>query len=164
MSIKHAGYWLITGALIGFGIIGILSIGFPFIILGIVLLVVGLIRMRGKEGWAALVGLGSVPALILVWDVTSAPWACASPTGGAITQRQVLHLCGHLPRAADDLPCDGSSVWSDCTGGIGVGAGARYCSAEPTCGAMSRMYQEISRAAMSVRQRAPWKWTRSTLA
>ncbi|MGZ3602964.1 MAG: hypothetical protein ACXWQR_19475 [Ktedonobacterales bacterium] len=84
MSIKRAGYWLMTGALIGFGGIAILSIGFPFIILGIVLVTVGLVRMRGQEWWAALVGFGGVPALILLWDVTSAPWACASPTGGAL--------------------------------------------------------------------------------
>jgi hypothetical protein len=25
-----------------------------------------------------------LPAFIIVWDVTSAPWACASPTRGAL--------------------------------------------------------------------------------
>lgn len=73
MSIRRAGYWFMTGTLIGFGGIGILSIGLPFIVLGIVLVTVGLIRVRGQEWWAALVGFGGVPALILVWDVTSRP-------------------------------------------------------------------------------------------
>lgn len=84
MSIKRAGYWFLTGALIGFGSIAILSIGFLFIIVGIVLVVIGLNRMRGQERWTAVVGFGGVPALILLRDVTSAPWACTSPAGGAL--------------------------------------------------------------------------------
>lgn len=84
MSNGHIGYWLLTGAVIGFGSIAILSIGFPLVIVGIVLVAIGLIRMRGQGWWAAVVGFGGVPALILLWDVTSRPWACASPTGGAL--------------------------------------------------------------------------------
>jgi hypothetical protein len=83
MSIGHTVYWLITGALIGFGGIAILSIGFPFIVLGLIMVVLGAIRVRGSVWWAALVGFGGVPALILVWDVTSLPWACMS-AGGAL--------------------------------------------------------------------------------
>lgn len=81
MSIGRALYWLLTGALIGFGVIAILSIGFPFLLLGLILVIFGAIRLGGSGLWAALVGFGGLPALILVWDLTSAPWACASPTG-----------------------------------------------------------------------------------
>ncbi len=71
-------YWLFTGAVIGFGVISILSIGILFLVLGFGLLVFGLIRGWFGGLWAALVGFGGLPALILVWDVTSAPWACIS--------------------------------------------------------------------------------------
>src|SRR5258707_12811164 len=81
MFIGRVLYWLLTGALIGFGVIAILSIGFPFLLLGLILVVFGAIQLGGAGLWAALVGFGGLPALILVWDLTSAPWACASPTG-----------------------------------------------------------------------------------
>jgi hypothetical protein len=77
-------YWLLTGALIGFGVIAILSAGFPFLLLGLILVVFGAIRLGGAGLWAALVGFGGLPALILMWDVTSAPWACAPTTGGTL--------------------------------------------------------------------------------
>ena len=66
MSIGRMLYWLLTGALIGFGCIAILSIGFAFLMLGLILLPVGAIRLGGRGLWAALVGLGGLPALILV--------------------------------------------------------------------------------------------------
>jgi hypothetical protein len=81
MSIGRTLYWLLTGALIGFGFIASASIGFPFLILGLILLPVGAIRLGGRGLWAGLVGLGGLPTLILVWDVTSAPWACQPDNG-----------------------------------------------------------------------------------
>jgi hypothetical protein len=81
MSIGRTLYWLLTGALIGFGFIASLSIGFPFLILGLILLTVGAIRLGGARLWAGLVGFGGLPALILLWDVTSAPWACQPHNG-----------------------------------------------------------------------------------
>ena len=70
------GYWLLTGALIGFGMIGILSIGAPVLLLGVILLVIGALRVGPRGIWAALVGFGALPASILIWDVVSMPWAC----------------------------------------------------------------------------------------
>jgi len=70
------GYWLLTGALIGFGMIAILSIGSLFLLLGVMLLVVGALRVGPRGIWAALVGFGALPAGILIWDLTSMPWAC----------------------------------------------------------------------------------------
>jgi len=81
MSIGRTLYWLLTGALLGFGFIGVLSIGLPFILLGIILTIFGAIRLRGTVVWAALVGFGGLPALILLWDVTSTPWACQQNGG-----------------------------------------------------------------------------------
>jgi len=81
-------YWLIAGALIGFGLIGILSIGFPFIIVGLVLCIYGVIRFRASGCWAAIIGFGALPAVILVLDIITAPPPCTgqaltSPPGGS---------------------------------------------------------------------------------
>jgi hypothetical protein len=70
------GYWLLTGALIGFGMIAILSIGSLFLLLGVILLIVGALRVGPRGIWATLVGFGAFPVGILIWDVTSMPWAC----------------------------------------------------------------------------------------
>jgi hypothetical protein len=69
-------YWLGAGALLGFGLIGMLSIGAPFLLLGVLLIVFGALRVGPRGIWAALVGFGAVPTGILIWDVTSMPWAC----------------------------------------------------------------------------------------
>lgn len=82
MSIGRILYWLLTGACIGFGVIAILSIGVFFLVAGMILLVVGAIRLGGHELWAALVGFGVLPAAILIWDIVSAPWGCITPGGG----------------------------------------------------------------------------------
>src|SRR5436305_1306117 len=71
-------YWLLTGALIGFGFIRILSIGSLFLLLGLILVVIGALRVGAHGIWAALVGFGALPAGILIWDVTTMPWACGN--------------------------------------------------------------------------------------
>ena len=84
-----AVYWLVTGALFGVGCIAILSIGLLLLALGVVLLSVGLVRQYGRGWWAALVGSGGAPAAILLWDVTSAPWACEPASGATTAQANV---------------------------------------------------------------------------
>lgn len=76
MSTAKTLYWLLVGALLGFGFIAILSIGIIFIVAGLALLIFGAIRLGGRELWAGLVGFGLAPAALLIWDVTSQPWAC----------------------------------------------------------------------------------------
>lgn len=68
--------WLLVGALLGFGVIAILSIGIFFVVAGLALLIFAAIRTRGGSFWAALVGFGVAPAALLLWDVTAQPWAC----------------------------------------------------------------------------------------
>ena len=75
-------YWLVTGALIGFGFIGILSIGWPFLLVGLAMVVYGTIRLGGSGIWALLVGLGGLPTVILVLYMVTAPPPC--PPGGII--------------------------------------------------------------------------------
>jgi hypothetical protein len=61
--------------------IAILSIGSLFLLLGVILLVVGALRVGPRGIWAAIVGFGALPAGILIWDVTSMPWACQGGEG-----------------------------------------------------------------------------------
>jgi hypothetical protein len=74
-------YWLLTGALIGFGCIAILSNGTLFLALGMILIAIGAWRVGPRGIWASLVGFGAAPAGILIWDVVSAPWACQGGEG-----------------------------------------------------------------------------------
>ena len=78
MRIERAVYWALAGALLGFGFIGLLSIGLPFAILGLALVIFGLIRRWFNGVWALLIGIGGVPALILVFDIVTAPPQCPS--------------------------------------------------------------------------------------
>jgi hypothetical protein len=88
------GYWLLTGALIGCGMIAILSIGSLFLLLGVILLVVGALRVGPRGIWGAIVGFGAFPAGILIWDVTSMPWACR---GGEALPNVKYFVCVETP-------------------------------------------------------------------
>ncbi len=92
MSNWRIPYWLLVGALLGLGVIAILSIGIFLLIAGLALLIFGAIRFGARGLWAALVGFGAAPAALLLWDVAQG-WSCAadgasasggSPGGGAV--------------------------------------------------------------------------------
>jgi hypothetical protein len=68
-TLSRALYWFVVGGLIGFGVIAILSIGWPAIVLGLILAVVGVIRFGVREGWGALLGGGLVPLAFLLYDL-----------------------------------------------------------------------------------------------
>ena len=51
-------YWAAAGALAGCGLIGLMTIGWPFLLAGAFLALVGLILLRTKGIWALFVGLG----------------------------------------------------------------------------------------------------------
>ena len=57
-------YWAAAGALAGFGLIGLMTIGGPFLLAGAVLALAGLILLRTKGVWALFVGFGGLPALV----------------------------------------------------------------------------------------------------
>jgi hypothetical protein len=59
-------YWLLSGALLGFGLIGVFSIGIPFFFLGAIMTLYGIRRRGGKGFGLVLVGMGAVPALYLI--------------------------------------------------------------------------------------------------
>lgn len=97
MSSGRLLYWLLTGACLGFGVIAILSIGIFFLAAGLILLVVGAIRLGGHGIWAALVGFGALPAAILLYDVTSGPWGCITPGGGESPGGSSYYNCVQTP-------------------------------------------------------------------
>ncbi len=77
-------YWLLVGALLGYGVIALLSIGILFLVVGLALLIFGAIRFGGRGLWAGIVGFGAAPALWLMWELTSQPWAC-EPANHTVT-------------------------------------------------------------------------------
>jgi hypothetical protein len=67
--LERAIYWFVAGALIGFGVIAILSIGVFTIAAGLILVVFGAFRVGARGLWAALVGGGLVPLAFLLNDL-----------------------------------------------------------------------------------------------
>lgn len=65
----RAIYWAITGALIGVGVIAILSIGIFLLAASVPLIIIGAVRGWWRELWAGLVGFGLAPMLILLADL-----------------------------------------------------------------------------------------------
>ena len=59
-------YWMATGAAMGFGLIGLMTIGFPFLVAGLVMAFVGLWRPGWAGVWGLLVGVGGLPALVFL--------------------------------------------------------------------------------------------------
>ena len=57
-------YWAAAGALAGCGLIGLMTIGWPFLLAGAVLALAGLILLRTKGIWTLFVGFGGLPALV----------------------------------------------------------------------------------------------------
>lgn len=87
MGTREPLYWGLIGALIGFGLLSINSIGTPFVLAGLILAIVAALRLKSGGLWAALIGCGVVPVVGFVYDILTVPSTCA--TG------QQTH-CGHL--------------------------------------------------------------------
>jgi hypothetical protein len=66
----RALYWFAAGALLGVGLLAILSIGVFLLLAGLILVVIGAIRLGARGLWAGLVGFGLLPALILQVDLS----------------------------------------------------------------------------------------------
>lgn len=65
----RALYWFVAGALLGVGVIAILSIGVLLLLAGLIMVVIGAIRFGARGLWAGLIGFGLVPMLILLNDL-----------------------------------------------------------------------------------------------
>lgn len=78
-------YWLLAGALTGLGMIAILSIGFPFLLVGCALMIYGIILFRFKGFWAFLVGFGALPALLLAAQLVGSPMSTCTVTSTGLS-------------------------------------------------------------------------------
>ena len=65
-------YWLITGALLGLGLVELPGLGLILFPVGLVLLIIGLFALRGREVVAGVVGFGALPAAAFVNAIVSA--------------------------------------------------------------------------------------------
>jgi hypothetical protein len=75
-------WWLVTGAAIGIGTIGLLSIGAPILLLGVILAIVGArsSRLNGRANSMLISGL-SVAPLALAWLNRRGPGTVCSAGG-----------------------------------------------------------------------------------
>jgi hypothetical protein len=64
-------YWVATGAVMGFGLISLMTIGFPFVVVGLVMALVGVWRPGLSGGWGFLAGFGGFPALVFLSHIVA---------------------------------------------------------------------------------------------
>lgn len=87
MRTREPLYWGLIGALLGFGLISINSVGLPFLLVGLALSILAGLRLKSGGLWAALSGFGVVPVAGYLYTIITTPATCAP--------NQISH-CGHL--------------------------------------------------------------------
>ena len=93
MRMRGSLYWLFVVLLLAFGLVGILSIGAPFLLLGVTLAVLAPYRNRPRVFWPWVAGvLGFVAGYILVAPLGCAEVPTISGRGGSVTCSSVLRL------------------------------------------------------------------------
>jgi hypothetical protein len=90
-------YWAITGALVGVGVIAILSIGVFLLAASVPLIIIGAVRGWWRQLWAALVGFGLAPMLILLADLQNR--ASIQPASTADTYQAMAIVFGAIAGA-----------------------------------------------------------------
>jgi hypothetical protein len=91
------GYWIASFALIAFGIVGAMSIGLPFLLIGLAMLVLSPIRHRPLAFWPIFLGFASFNLASLLIE----PFYCsATSVGGGSSQTTCSSLTG-IPWPAD---------------------------------------------------------------
>jgi hypothetical protein len=85
------GYWSLVAALIGFGLLALFSIGLPFLVTGLALVILRPVRHRPASFW---------PVLIAVWAfflgyLLVAPLGCTSSIAPAQSHTTCSSLLGH---------------------------------------------------------------------
>ena len=72
-------YWTTAGALVGFGMIGLVTVGAPFLLAGLVLALAGLVFLRTGGLWAFFVGFGGLPALVFLVHIFNGVRSALNP-------------------------------------------------------------------------------------
>lgn len=78
-GLASAVYWTVTGGVMAFGGLALMSIGLPFLVVGLVMAAFGLFWPGIGGVWALSLGLGGVPAYIVLSDVLEAVGASGPP-------------------------------------------------------------------------------------
>ena len=73
-------YWVIAGALMGFGFLLVFSIGIPLLLVGAVMILYGIKKIGANGFWAALIAMGVAPASLMMYQFLTAD-RCP-PVGG----------------------------------------------------------------------------------
>lgn len=81
--------WLVAGLFLGVGVIGILSIGLPFLIAGTLLAGWSGRRFGSRGSWAILAGFGLGPAALLTHTLVTTSSGCTPNTGGGYSCTQI---------------------------------------------------------------------------
>lgn len=66
--LETTAYWAFSGALMGFGMAAVFSIGIPILLIGIFFMSYGLTKLNRRGLWAALVAFGAVPDAIFLYN------------------------------------------------------------------------------------------------
>lgn len=69
---RSALYWAATGAILGFGLLAIFTVGVLFLIVGLAMALLAVFRLWLRGAWAITLGLGGAPAAIFVRDIVEA--------------------------------------------------------------------------------------------
>lgn len=82
MRLVAGVWWFVVGAAFGFGVVGMLTIGPPLVLLGVIMTVIGLKvhRFHGRSTWLVLVGAATAP-LMLAWLNRSGPGMVCTTRG-----------------------------------------------------------------------------------
>jgi hypothetical protein len=72
-------YWVATGAVMGFGLIGLMTIGFPFLIVGLAMAIVGVWKPGIGGIWGFLLGFGGLPALVFLSHIVEGVRTALNP-------------------------------------------------------------------------------------
>lgn len=98
------GYWIASFGLITFGIAGAMTIGLPFLLIGLAMLVLSPVRHRPLAFWPAFLGFVALNMSFLL--ITPAYCTATTPVGGA-TQTACSSFTG-IPWPTDTT---GSGAW-----------------------------------------------------
>ncbi len=77
MRTREPLYWGLIGALLGFGLLSINSVGLPFLLVGLALSIVAALRLKSGGLWAALIGFGLVPVVGYLYTILTTPSTCS---------------------------------------------------------------------------------------
>lgn len=102
-------YWIAAGAMMGFGLIGLLTIGFPFLIIGLIMTVVGVWRPGIGGAWGFLIGFGGLPALFFLSNILEGVRTALNPycaqSRGAGTPASPATGSIEIPPGVDQVEC-----------------------------------------------------------